>query len=84
MTSPRKTLDAGSDYAPDFDGLVALGDDVGVSGIASFEAHDATCLVQILHRELAINDSHHDVTMARLNGAVNNNQIAIGNAVLLH
>lgn len=59
----------------------------GIVGIGGFQfdiALAAMCQVEIFHGELSVPEGHHDGTVARLHGTVDNHAVAVENAGILH
>ena len=84
MLSERKLRDAGGDDAPNFNDLTFFRKDVREGRIFRLELNAASSLVQALHSEIAIDDRHDDMVVARFDGTVNDHDVVIENARFDH
>ena len=84
MLLERKLRDAAGDDAPNLKNLAFFRNDFRERRIRGFELDAASSLVQALHSEIAIDDSHDDMVVARFDGTVNDHDVVVENARLNH
>jgi len=77
-------LDGAGDHAPNLNRLAIFGNDVGVGGVGSFKLDAPEALAQDLHGEVPVHDGHNDVGVARFDGPVHHQNVAIKDAGLGH
>jgi putative SOS response-associated peptidase YedK len=82
--SDRELLDAAGDHAPDLDGLAFLGRDVWVGRVGGLEFDATGPLVQLLDGKVPIDDGHHNVVVARLDGLVHHQDVIVKDADFDH